>query len=172
MAKPLINKTKSGIPAQELNLALAEATKCGYGIDPIKGFIALPNFNSISGDVDGIYGLYVVNGSIEIGPIAEVKAAVNAYCNNSIVSATGVTISGCLTGTPLDFGGSRQLTATVLPAGASQAGTWVSSNPEVATVSPTGLVENVGDGGFGVTFTFTSTDGGYTASCLIMIDEE
>ena len=165
-------KTKSSIGTGDLNLALAEATKCGNGINPKKGYIVLPNFNSVSGDVDERYGLYIVDGEAVYAPLAEVEAAINAFCTNSIVSATGVTISGCLTGTALDgTPATRQLTATVLPAGASQAGTWTSSVPTRATVNSSGLVTYVGATAGDTTITFTSTDGGFTATCVITVTE-
>jgi uncharacterized protein YjdB len=110
--------------------------------------------------------LYVVNGSIEVDTVANVEAEINSFCTNPLVSATGVTISGCLPDTDLADEETRQLTATVLPIGALQTGTWTSSHPSRAFVSPTGLV--TGDSGTGsVTITFTSTDGGFMATCII-----
>lgn len=166
-------KTKSGIGTGELNLALAEATKCGYGINPKKGYIKLPNYNTISGDVDGGYGLYIVNGALEVDTIANIEAAINNFCKNTVVSATGVTISGCLVGTILDgTPNTRQLTATVLPAGALQTGTWTSSVPTRATVNSSGLVTYVGDTAGDTTITFTSTDGAFTATCVITVTQD
>jgi len=157
----ILKKTKPGLGVGELNLALAQATECGNGINPIKGYIVLDSFNTISGDRDERYGLYIVDGSIVVEPIADVIAAINAFCTNTVVSATGVTISGCQTGVVLDSTpATRQLTATVLPAGALQTGTWTSSVPTRATVNSSGLVTFVGDTAGDTTITFTSTDGG------------
>lgn len=167
MAQPLINKTKSGIPLKEIELALTEGAKCGMGIDFKRGFITLPNYNSVSGDVDGYSAIYVVNGAIEIGTIAEALTAIGGYCTNSNVTATSVVITGCLTDTDLNAPATRQLTATVLPTGATQTGTWTTSNAAFATVSSTGLVTGVAAGE--VTITFTSTDGGFTATCVITV---
>ena len=164
-------KTKPGLGTGELNLALAQATECGNGINPKKGYIVLPSFNTISGDKDERYGLYIVDGSIVVEPIADVISAINAFCTNTIVSATGATITGCLVGTPIDgtYEETRQLTATVLPTGAVQTGTWTSSAPLIASVSSTGLVTSGAIGS--TTITFTSTDGGFTATCVITVIE-
>lgn len=139
---------------------------CGYYLDP-KGFIVLPSFNSISGDKEGPYALYIVNGSIEVDTLANVETIVNNYCKDADVSATSVTISGCLPATPLVALATRQLTATVLPSGAVQTGTWTTSDALVATVSVGGLVTAVATGS--ATITFTSTDGAFTATCVITV---
>ncbi len=169
MAQPLINKTKSGIPLKEIELALTEGAKCGMGIDFKRGLITLPNYNSVSGDVDGYSAIYVVNGAIEIGTIAEALAAIGGYCTNSNVTATSVVMTGCLADTDLIVLATRQLTATVLPSGATQTGTWTTSDALVATVSVAGLVTGVAAGT--ATITFTSTDGGFTATCIVTVAE-
>lgn len=148
--------------------ALAHDTKCGCGINCKKGYISLPNFNSLSGDKDGFMALYIVDGSIEIDTVDNVEAALRSFCLDTSVSATGVTISGCLTGTVLANLATRQLTATVQPTGALQTGVWTSSAPLIATVSPTGLVTATAADGPAV-ITFTSTDGGFTASCTLSV---
>jgi uncharacterized protein YjdB len=140
--------------------------KCGSYIDP-RGFLVLPNFNSISGDKDERMALYIVNGSIEVDTLANVITIVNGYCLDTDVSATSVVITGCLTDTELVEGATRQLTATVLPTGAVQTGTWSTDDELIATVSVGGLVTAVAEGT--VTITFTSTDGGFTASCVLTI---
>ena len=118
--------------------ALAHDTKCGCGINCKKGYLVLPNLNSISGDGDQFMAIYVVNGSIEIDTVANVEAILAGYCVDPDVSATSVSISGCLPATPL-----------------------------VATVSVGGLVTAVATGS--ATITFTSTDGGFTATCVITV---
>lgn len=137
---------------------------CGSYINP-KGFIALPNFNSISGDKTD-YALYIVDGAVVVDTLANVEAAVNAFCKNEIVSATSVTITGCIVD-DLAALATRQLTATVNPTGSSQAGTWSTSDPAVATVSVAGLVTGVAAGT--ATITFTSTDGGFTGTCSVTV---
>ena len=149
--------------------ALAHDTKCGCGINCKKGYLVLPNFNSISGDSDQFLALYIVNGSIEIDTVANVEAIINGYCLDTDVSARSVVMTGCLADTDLELPGTRQLTATVLPSGAVQTGTWTSSNDLIAVVDSSGLVEGQAVGS--VTITFTSTDGGFTASCVINVTE-
>jgi len=163
----LLKKTKSRINQREVALALAEATECGNGINPLKGYIVLPDFNSDSGDVDQRVALYVVDGELVIEPIATAKANIKSFCSNSLISATSVTITGCPGSAILEDVGSFMLTATVNPTGALQTGTWTTSAPLVATVNSSGLVTVVGDGE--VTITFTATDGGFSATCNFLV---
>lgn len=147
--------------------ALANDANCGCGLDCKNGYLVLPNFNPVSGDIDGYYAVYIVDGSITIDTVAEAKATIQLYCNNSAISATSVTISGC-TGENLPIGENVQLTATVLPSGAIQTGNWTSSHPAKATVnSSSGLVTAIAAGTS--TITFTSNDGGFTATCVITV---
>lgn len=147
--------------------ALANDTKCGCGINCKEGFIALPNFNSESGDIDGYYALYIVDGAIEIDTVENAKTQIKNFCNNAFISATGVTLSGCPTAAILETVSPFQLTATVNPTGALQTGTWSSSATGVATVNSSGVVTIVAPGS--ATITFTSTDGGFTATCSLLV---
>jgi uncharacterized protein YjdB len=163
----LLKKTKSKINPRELALALAEATECGNGINPLKGYVVLPDFNSDSGDVDQRVALYIVDGELVIEPIATAKANISAFCGNAFISATSVTLTGCPTAAILETASPFQLTATVNPTGALQTGTWSSNATGVATVNSSGLVTVVGPGN--ATITFTSTDGGFTATCVLLV---
>jgi len=147
--------------------ALANDTKCGCGINCKEGFIALPNFNSESGDIDGFYALYIVDGEITVDTVENAKAEIKSFCNNAFVSATGVTISGCPTAAITDEAAPFTLTKTVSPTGALQTGIWTSSNTGVVTVNSSGVVTVVAAGS--ATVTFTSTDGGFTATCSILV---
>lgn len=152
-----------------LDDALAHNTKCGCGLNCKKGYLVLPNFNPSSGDVDEFFAIYIVDGSIVTSTIAEAEAAINVFCVDPDVSATAARISGCLTATPLLSGATRQLTGSTLPSGAVQTGTWSSDDELIATVSGTGLVTGVAAGT--VIITFTSTDGGFQATCEITVTE-
>jgi uncharacterized protein YjdB len=140
--------------------------ECGYYIHP-DGYIVLPDFNPVSGDIDRKVALMVVDGSLTIMTLADAAEAVCTYKTNAAPSATSVTITGCLVGTNLTVGATRQLTATVLPLGAIQTGDWTSSNTAKATVNSSGLVTAIAAGTS--TITFTSTDGGFTATCAIVV---
>lgn len=146
--------------------ALANDTKCGCGINCKEGFIALPNFNSLSGDIEGFYAIYIVDGELVLDTVENARADIKSYCDNAYISATSASISGCV-GSPLSVSATRQLTATVLPSGSLQTGTWSTSNVAIATVNSSGLVTGVGAGT--ATITFTSTDGGFTATCSVLV---
>ena len=76
----LLKKKTSGINQRELALAMAEATNCGAGINPLKGFISLPNFNSVTGDKEGFHGFYFVDGVLTTGTVSEIKEQINSFC--------------------------------------------------------------------------------------------
>jgi uncharacterized protein YjdB len=152
----------------DLNEALAHNTLCGAGIDPIKGMVVLPNYNSSSGDIDGYTALAIVDGAVALYPVNTFRQMASGYSCNPLVSATGATITNCPAGT-LDEGSTVQLTALVQPSGALQTGTWTSLSPLVATVSSSGLVTGVAAGS--AVIRFTSTDGGFIANCTITVVE-
>ena len=81
MSKPLINKTKSGIPPKELSLALAEATKCGgCGIEcECFGYLSLPNWVSETGERQNGYVVYIVNGVLKVATKEAAEAEIQAY---------------------------------------------------------------------------------------------
>ncbi len=81
------------------------------------------------------------------------------------IKVTGVSLNQ--SSVSLKEGGSVTLTATVSPAQASnQTVVWASSNPSAATVNA-GTVKAVSAGE--TTITVTSQDGGYTASCKVIV---
>lgn len=81
------------------------------------------------------------------------------------VAANGVTLTP--NKATLNVGKKQTLTATVLPADATNKNvTWVSSDTSVATVE-NGVVTAVGKGT--ATITVTTEDGGYTATCEITV---
>jgi hypothetical protein len=95
--------------------------------------------------------------------------APNVTCASVVPSAESVTVLPA-TGAISTDGGTLQLTKSVFPSGASQAGTWSTSNAGFATVSVGGLVTAVGNGT--VTITFTSTDGGFTDTSVITVTNQ
>ncbi|MCI9156000.1 MAG: SH3 domain-containing protein [Lawsonibacter sp.] len=67
----------------------------------------------------------------------------------------------------LDNGATRQLTASLLPAGAEGSITWTSSDPSVATVDANGLVTNVNAGSAQAQATITASCGAFSAQCTV-----
>ena len=161
----VLKKEKSGLNPKDVSLALKQLGECGAGADLDYGFVILPNFNPLSGDIDGYVGLYVVDSEIVIDTVDNVKDAICTFRANDYVTGTSVTIAGCPTSGSFSEGETIQLTATVNPTGALQTGTWTTSSALRATVNSSGLV-TIGDIAGSVTITFTSTYGP-SATCVI-----
>lgn len=86
------------------------------------------------------------------------------------VAVTGVTLSDSNLG--IVVGGSKTLTATVLPSNASNKKvTWSSSNDAVATVSSTGVVTGVTVGTATITVT-SAYSGSFTDTCVVAVVSE
>ena len=68
---------------------------------------------------------------------------------------------------PLDNGATYQLTANLLPVGASGEVTWTSSDPTVATVDVNGLVTNLNNGSSDVRVTITAACNGVSAETAV-----
>ena len=98
---------------------------------------------------------------------ASIEIRITQQGINAPIAVTGVTLAGCNPDTPLAVGNTRQLTATIAPANATNtAVTWSSSNNNIATVE-NGLVTAVTAGT--ATITVTTADGGKTDTCVITI---
>lgn len=83
-----------------------------------------------------------------------------------VISVTGATVAP--TTASIAVGNTQQLTATVTPADATDtSGAWSSSDDTIATVNATGLVTGIAAGE--ATITFTTTDGGKTATCAVTV---
>lgn len=109
-------------------------------------------------------------GTATITFTASTGSSITDTCVVTVVAdvATSASLANCLSGTPLAVLGTRQLTATVLPSGAPQAGTWATSDAGVATVSVGGLVTAVAAGTATITFT-ASTGTAVTTTCVITV---
>jgi O-glycosyl hydrolase len=93
------------------------------------------------------------------------KTATSAITVN-VVATTGVSVSP--TSASIFAGQTQQLTASVLPATASnKAVTWTSSNTAIATVSSSGLVSAVAQGT--ATITVKTTSGNFTATTAMTV---
>ena len=88
------------------------------------------------------------------------------YKSGAAVSVTGVTVDP--TEWTMEVGETKELTATVAPAEATNKNvTWSSNKESVATVSDAGVVTAVAAGT--ATITVTTTDGSKTATCVITV---
>lgn len=93
----------------------------------------------------------------------------SASCEVTVVAPQATSIELDKTNLTLTIGGSDKLTATILPAEASQAVTWASDNESVATVDDQGNVSAVASGKANITA--TTTDGSkLSASCAVAVE--
>ena len=109
----------------------------------------------------------VAVGTAVITATSTTDASINASCTVTVDVAhpTGVTLNK--SSLNLQIGGNETLTATVVPANASDKSvTWSSSNTNVATVS-NGKVSGVAAGT--ATITVTTVDGNKTATCTVTV---
>ncbi|MDE6001654.1 MAG: Ig-like domain-containing protein, partial [Clostridia bacterium] len=91
----------------------------------------------------------------------------NPPAGSQTVEVTGVEVDESTW--MLEVGKTKQLTATVSPENATDKSvTWISSNPEVASVSSAGLVTGVAPGSNPVTIT-AKTANNKTATCLVTV---
>lgn len=107
-------------------------------------------------------------GTITQADIDALTNALTAYRTAIPVLVSSVSLSPS-SFTSYNLGSQQKLTATVLPADASNTTlSWTSSNTAVATVSPTGLVTTTGAGT--CVITATSTDGSnVSATCNVTV---
>lgn len=89
-------------------------------------------------------------------------------CNITVTQkATGVKLS--TGGMYVNQGKTRTLVATLVPSDTTNKKvTWSSSNPAVATVNQSGVVKGIKVGS--TTITVTTADGGFTASCNVVVN--
>ncbi len=86
--------------------------------------------------------------------------------HSDVIPVTGVTLDE--TTLLLALGDAHQFTAAIAPANATvQDLTWVSSDPDVATVDSSGLLQTKAAGT--TQLTVTTADGGYTAICAVTV---
>lgn len=103
--------------------------------------------------------------------IITARTASGGYTDTCTVTVstpvTGVSLSS--SSLTIDKNGTHQLTATVSPETASnKTVSWSTSDPDVVSVSQTGLVTAVGGGTADITV--TTEDGSYTAQCKVTVN--
>ena len=126
----------------------------------------IPGATSVSAPLltgkDNVKQIYF--SAMEAGTMTVISASAD---NNVVINVTGISLNS--TSASLRVGETQQLTATVVPADATnQNVSWSSSNPAIATVSSAGLVTAIGEGT--ATITATAEDGGFSASCVVTVN--
>lgn len=84
---------------------------CGSYVDA-RGFLVLPNFNSVSGDIDDKRAVYIVNGVLTVGVVSAVENIICGFNNNTIISSPSPTPSATVTPTVTP---TTSVTPTVTP---------------------------------------------------------
>lgn len=88
----------------------------------------------------------------------------SAFCIVTVKKSS--TVSSLTIGIKIERNQTLLLSAIISPADSDEPVVWTSSNPEVAMVTPEGVVEGKAEG----TSVITATCGEFTATCIIMID--
>lgn len=106
----------------------------------------------------------VLSGGVAIIQITD--GALLGKPETPVINVTGVTVAPATAALTLIQ--TQSLTATVTPENATdKTGEWSSSDATIATVNTYGLVTPVATGS--ATITFTTTDGGMTATCAVTV---
>lgn len=152
----------------------------GEGVPTLTELYATPvlgtNIDGVAFDVAN--NLYVASASSERFYAYATPKAVNSFetpapsasmivRSSTITHVTGISLDQ--TSASIEKGHTLTLVATVVPGDATNPTVnWTSSNDEIATVSNSGVVTAVAEGG-PVTITATTEDGGLTATCEITV---
>ena len=157
------------------NLEMINVTIDGTGKDGNVNNYTEGTYDDYAGH--GLLVLPNVTGGMTTQNLVIRDAATAAIVNESegtfTINSTGTAAVTGVSISPTDDvslapGGTTQLTANVAPANASNRKvSWSSSDPEVATVSATGLVTAVATGE--ATLTVTTQDGDFTATKLVSV---
>jgi len=133
-------------------------------------FIDFPEWaDYIWGTVSYSGSTYNSYSSTPTGYASPNSDTINGYNSGGgeTVSVTGVSLN--TNSTTVEEGKDVTLTATVAPSNATNQGvSWTTSDSSIATVSG-GIVTGVSEGS--ATITVTTSDGGYTATCLVTVAE-
>lgn len=118
----------------------------------------------------------VSNGKVKAINPGTANIIVKSEADNSKTATCAVTVTAPTPETPsvrlnkdtltLSVGGTETLIATTTPSGSTVG--WKSSDPNIATVSESGLVTAVAPGT--ATITVTTVDGGKTATCTVTVN--
>ena len=122
------------------------------------------NFNDVVAGSNGAY--FAKQGHDNCTGLGSIVGSLLVASITTPVSVSGITLAAGPT--TVLAGQTLQLLATVAPATATnKAYSFSSSNPTIATVSPTGLVSGISVGT--TTITVTTVDGGFSASTIITV---
>lgn len=161
-----LNKTTSNVKVNLTEQLTATVVPTNATTKTVTWTSSAPSVATVSntGLVTGIS-----NGSAII-TVTTIDGSKTASCSYTVTTAvTGVDLTPATVTLSLAGTTTQQLTATVAPTSASnKAVTYVSSAPNIATVSSTGLVTAVSAGS--ATITVTTTDGSFTDTTAVTVN--
>ena len=169
----VINVTSVALNKITLNLSVGEQETLVATVIPSNA-----TNQSVSWSSDDSNVARVINGRVTGVSVGTARITVTtenggykANCDVYVedVAVTGVTLNN--TAITLTEGGTYTLIPTIQPANASNKNvSWVSSNPNIASVNGNGLVTAVAQGN--ATITATTQDGNKTAACYVTVMRE
>gem|GEM_PF-2190189 len=119
---------------------------------------------TIAASVSADIYTFTITAANGINPNATQSFTLTVTTESTTVFVTGVNLNKSYTS--IHIGNNETLTATVLPADATNKNvTWSSDNPWVATVNANGLVSAIGAGSANITV--RTVDGGFEATCYV-----
>jgi len=156
------NIAKKFIPSYVVDIVVG-CVQTAVGVYSVAMGIYTLNFAQVINGTVNLFGgtTSIING---INQITVVSYAPDG--STATVPVTGVSLNK--TSVSLVFGNSETLFPTITPVNATNRNiSWSSNNTSVATVSSNGMVFGLGIGS--ATITATTSDGGKTASCTVIV---
>ena len=172
LGDPSVSVTSVSLSSSSLSLGLGEATTLTATVSPSNAGNKVVIWSSSNSNVASVSsGLVtaVAAGNATI-TVTTSDGGYTATCSVivSTIAVTSVSLSDSTA--TISIGNMKTLTATVSPSNATnKAVTWSTNNSNVATVI-SGTITAVAEGS--ATITVTTSDGGYTATCMVTVSAQ